>query len=125
MRVGFKLYNYYIIQPSLSSNSELLLSFESYGLYLLFLGSGDVKYHLGVCIERLNRQSQRNVKIAVVANPSHLEAVDPVVLGKVLETLIGKYYVTYLLTGYCPQQHPNHTHHKPVNPLVLFDFLNL
>uniref|UniRef100_A0A1I7XCQ8 2-oxoglutarate dehydrogenase, mitochondrial n=1 Tax=Heterorhabditis bacteriophora TaxID=37862 RepID=A0A1I7XCQ8_HETBA len=46
-------------------------------------GSGDVKYHLGVCIERLNRQSQRNVKIAVVANPSHLEAVDPVVMGKV------------------------------------------
>lgn len=46
-------------------------------------GSGDVKYHLGVCIERLNRQSQRNVKIAVVANPSHLEAVDPIALGKV------------------------------------------
>ncbi|WKY03571.1 hypothetical protein Q1695_004935 [Nippostrongylus brasiliensis] len=46
-------------------------------------GSGDVKYHLGVCIERLNRQSQRKVKIAVVANPSHLEAVDPVVMGKV------------------------------------------
>nr|CAD2130419.1 unnamed protein product [Meloidogyne enterolobii] len=46
-------------------------------------GSGDVKYHLGVCIERLNRQSQRNIKIAVVANPSHLEAVDPVVQGKV------------------------------------------
>ncbi|CAJ0936363.1 unnamed protein product, partial [Mesorhabditis belari] len=46
-------------------------------------GSGDVKYHLGVCIERLNRQSQKNIKIAVVANPSHLEAVDPVVLGKV------------------------------------------
>uniref|UniRef100_A0A0N4U861 2-oxoglutarate dehydrogenase, mitochondrial n=1 Tax=Dracunculus medinensis TaxID=318479 RepID=A0A0N4U861_DRAME len=46
-------------------------------------GSGDVKYHLGVCIERLNRQSQRNVRIAVVANPSHLEAVDPVVMGKV------------------------------------------
>ncbi|KAK0407469.1 hypothetical protein QR680_019211 [Steinernema hermaphroditum] len=46
-------------------------------------GSGDVKYHLGVCIERLNRQSQRNLKIAVVANPSHLEAVDPVVMGKV------------------------------------------
>ncbi|KAL3079716.1 hypothetical protein niasHS_013998 [Heterodera schachtii] len=46
-------------------------------------GSGDVKYHLGVCIERLNRQSQRMIKIAVVANPSHLEAVDPVVQGKV------------------------------------------
>lgn len=46
-------------------------------------GSGDVKYHLGVCIERLNRQSQRRLKIAVVANPSHLEAGDPVVMGKV------------------------------------------
>ncbi|VDK27511.1 unnamed protein product [Gongylonema pulchrum] len=46
-------------------------------------GSGDVKYHLGVSIERLNRVSQRKVKVAVVANPSHLEAADPVVLGKV------------------------------------------
>lgn len=46
-------------------------------------GSGDVKYHLGVCVERLNRQSQRKIKIAVVANPSHLEAVDPVAMGKV------------------------------------------
>ena len=36
-------------------------------------GSGDVKYHLGVCVERLNRQSDRDIKIAVVANPSHLE----------------------------------------------------
>lgn len=56
-------------------------------LKLIFMpclpGSGDVKYHLGVCIERLNRQSQRKVKIAVVANPSHLEAVDPIVQGKV------------------------------------------
>ncbi|MFH4976461.1 hypothetical protein AB6A40_003170 [Gnathostoma spinigerum] len=46
-------------------------------------GSGDVKYHLGLCIERLNHTSQRNLKIAVVANPSHLEAADPVVMGKV------------------------------------------
>ncbi|VDM38709.1 unnamed protein product [Toxocara canis] len=46
-------------------------------------GSGDVKYHLGVCVERFNRESQRKVKIAVVANPSHLEACDPVVMGKV------------------------------------------
>uniref|UniRef100_A0A914ZWH0 2-oxoglutarate dehydrogenase, mitochondrial n=1 Tax=Parascaris univalens TaxID=6257 RepID=A0A914ZWH0_PARUN len=46
-------------------------------------GSGDVKYHLGVCVDRFNSESQRSVKIAVVANPSHLEAVGPVVLGKV------------------------------------------
>lgn len=36
-------------------------------------GSGDVKYHLGICLERLNRVSGRKIKIAVVANPSHLE----------------------------------------------------
>ncbi|XP_035230854.1 2-oxoglutarate dehydrogenase, mitochondrial-like [Stegodyphus dumicola] len=45
-------------------------------------GSGDVKYHLGMCHERLNRVTNKNIKLAVVANPSHLEAVDPVVQGK-------------------------------------------
>lgn len=45
-------------------------------------GSGDVKYHLGTSIERLNRVTNKNIKIAVVANPSHLEAVNPVVEGK-------------------------------------------
>ncbi|PRD30704.1 UNVERIFIED_CONTAM: 2-oxoglutarate dehydrogenase-like [Trichonephila clavipes] len=37
-------------------------------------GSGDVKYHLGMCHERLNRVTNKNIKLAVVANPSHLEA---------------------------------------------------
>ena len=46
-------------------------------------GSGDVKYHLGTYIERLNRATNKNIRLAVVANPSHLEAVDPVVEGKV------------------------------------------
>lgn len=45
-------------------------------------GSGDVKYHLGTYIERLNRITNKNIRLAVVANPSHLEAVDPVVQGK-------------------------------------------
>ena len=45
-------------------------------------GSGDVKYHLGMSHDRLNRVTNKNIKIAVVANPSHLEAVDPVVQGK-------------------------------------------
>ncbi|KAK6046030.1 putative oxoglutarate dehydrogenase, E1 component [Cooperia oncophora] len=45
-------------------------------------GSGDVKYHLGVCVERINHASKRKIRIAVVANPSHLEAADPVVMGK-------------------------------------------
>lgn len=45
-------------------------------------GSGDVKYHLGTFTERLNRVTNKNVRIAVVANPSHLEAVNTVVQGK-------------------------------------------
>ncbi|XP_013392461.1 2-oxoglutarate dehydrogenase-like, mitochondrial isoform X2 [Lingula anatina] len=45
-------------------------------------GSGDVKYHLGTFVERENRMTNKQVKIAVCANPSHLEAVGPVVQGK-------------------------------------------
>jgi len=45
-------------------------------------GSGDVKYHLGTYIERLNRVTNKNVRLAIVANPSHLEACDPIVQGK-------------------------------------------
>lgn len=45
-------------------------------------GSGDVKYHLGMSHERLNRVTNKNIKLSVVANPSHLEAVNPVVQGK-------------------------------------------
>lgn len=45
-------------------------------------GSGDVKYHLGLSHERMNRASNRNLKISLCANPSHLEAVDPIVQGK-------------------------------------------
>ncbi|KAF5288848.1 hypothetical protein FQA39_LY03727 [Lamprigera yunnana] len=45
-------------------------------------GSGDVKYHLGTYIERLNRVTNKNVRLAIAANPSHLETVDPVVQGK-------------------------------------------
>jgi 2-oxoglutarate dehydrogenase E1 component len=45
-------------------------------------GSGDVKYHLGMSHERINRATNKNMRISVVANPSHLEACDPVVQGK-------------------------------------------
>ncbi|XP_064539817.1 2-oxoglutarate dehydrogenase-like, mitochondrial [Drosophila montana] len=59
---------------------EILSQFH--GLKATDSGSGDVKYHLGLFTERLNRQSNKNVRITVVANPSHLEFVNPVVLGK-------------------------------------------
>ena len=45
-------------------------------------GSGDVKYHLGMNYERPTPSGKR-VSLSLVANPSHLEAEDPVVLGKV------------------------------------------
>ena len=45
-------------------------------------GSGDVKYHLGMSHHRLNRVTNKEIKVAVVANPSHLEAVGPVAQGK-------------------------------------------
>ncbi|MBN3302781.1 2-oxoglutarate dehydrogenase-like, mitochondrial [Amia ocellicauda] len=45
-------------------------------------GSGDVKYHLGLYHERVNRVTDKNITLSLMANPSHLEAVDPVVQGK-------------------------------------------
>ncbi len=44
------------------------------------LGSGDVKYHLG-SEGRFTAMSGRTIKTSVAANPSHLEAVNPVVGG--------------------------------------------
>jgi 2-oxoglutarate dehydrogenase E1 component len=44
-------------------------------------GSGDVKYHLGTSGDR--EIGGRTVHLSLAANPSHLEAVNPVVLGKV------------------------------------------
>lgn len=51
-------------------------------LKLLSQGSGDVKYHLGMYHKWINRVSDRHITMSLVANPSHLEAVDPVVQGK-------------------------------------------
>ncbi|MEI6096771.1 MAG: 2-oxoglutarate dehydrogenase E1 component [Alphaproteobacteria bacterium] len=44
-------------------------------------GSGDVKYHLGASSDR--SFDGNSVHLSLSANPSHLEAVNPVVLGKV------------------------------------------
>ncbi|MCA6099702.1 2-oxoglutarate dehydrogenase E1 component [Bradyrhizobium sp. USDA 4524] len=44
-------------------------------------GSGDVKYHLGASSDR--EFDGNNIHLSLTANPSHLEIVDPVVMGKV------------------------------------------
>jgi 2-oxoglutarate dehydrogenase E1 component len=43
-------------------------------------GSGDVKYHLGASSDR--EFDGNKVHLSLTANPSHLEIVNPVVLGK-------------------------------------------
>ena len=45
------------------------------------LGSGDVKYHLGVSSDR--EFNGKKIHLSLAPNPSHLEAVDPVVVGRV------------------------------------------
>ncbi|RSU54626.1 2-oxoglutarate dehydrogenase E1 component [Sphingomonas sp. S-NIH.Pt15_0812] len=52
-------------------------------------GSGDVKYHLGTSTDR--EFDGHTVHMSLVANPSHLEAADPVVLGKTraIQTIAG------------------------------------
>ncbi|GIF07943.1 2-oxoglutarate decarboxylase [Actinoplanes siamensis] len=44
-------------------------------------GSGDVKYHLGQTGKYTTPDGQHSTTVSVVANPSHLEAVDPVLEG--------------------------------------------
>jgi 2-oxoglutarate dehydrogenase E1 component len=45
------------------------------------LGSGDVKYHMGATGEYVTRSGNK-VHIHLVSNPSHLEAVNPVTIGR-------------------------------------------
>ncbi|RID54331.1 hypothetical protein BRARA_G01661 [Brassica rapa] len=46
-----------------------------------YTGTGDVKYHLGTSYDRPTRGGKK-IHLSLVANPSHLEAADSVVVGK-------------------------------------------
>jgi len=61
--------------------TEILAMFE--GLYFphTYGGAGDVKYHIGQSTD-FEIGDGRTIHISLVSNPSHLEAVDPVVQGK-------------------------------------------
>ena len=50
-------------------------------LALAFVGDGDVKYHKGYSCDR-ELETGGSIHLSLAANPSHLEAVDPVVIGK-------------------------------------------
>lgn len=62
---------------------DLFQQFEGYPLYQPggVYGSGDVKYHAGYSCDR--DVLGQKIHLSLVPNPSHLEAVTPVVLGKV------------------------------------------
>ncbi len=62
------------------SYEQVFREFEGVLLSLSSEGSGDVKYHLGQRGIYRTRQG-RAVQVVLSANPSHLEAVDPVVCG--------------------------------------------
>ncbi|MFW6212235.1 MAG: 2-oxoglutarate dehydrogenase E1 component [Spirochaetota bacterium] len=60
---------------------EVFSKFEDSYQPQMYGGSGDVKYHLGHSFD-IDTGDGRQIHISLVANPSHLEAVDGVVEGK-------------------------------------------
>ncbi|MFZ1428001.1 MAG: 2-oxoglutarate dehydrogenase E1 component [Geminicoccaceae bacterium] len=62
--------------------SAILSEFQGKAVVDEVLGSGDVKYHLGTSTDRALPDNHK-IHLSLTANPSHLEAVNPVVMGKV------------------------------------------
>src|SRR6516164_9692402 len=69
-----------IVQVAKRSPEEVFAGFEDVDPRSV-LGGGDVKYHMGATGEYVTRTGAR-VHIHLVSNPSHLEAVDPVTVGR-------------------------------------------
>ncbi|MCL6538830.1 MAG: multifunctional oxoglutarate decarboxylase/oxoglutarate dehydrogenase thiamine pyrophosphate-binding subunit/dihydrolipoyllysine-residue succinyltransferase subunit [Acidothermus sp.] len=63
------------------SYAQIFREFEGYLDPASTHGSGDVKYHLGAEGSYLTRDRTKQIKVSLVSNPSHLEAVDPVLEG--------------------------------------------
>jgi 2-oxoglutarate dehydrogenase E1 component len=59
---------------------QIFSEFEGTAIPDQTMGSGDVKYHLGFASE-IDTPSGQKVHLKLTPNPSHLEVVDPVVLG--------------------------------------------
>jgi 2-oxoglutarate decarboxylase len=63
------------------SYAQIFREFEGYLDPASTHGSGDVKYHLGAEGRYTTRDGTKDIKVSLVSNPSHLEAVDPVLEG--------------------------------------------
>jgi 2-oxoglutarate dehydrogenase E1 component len=83
---------------------EIFAQFEDKYLPESMDGDGDVKYHLGFSSDRVTSRGAK-VHLSLSPNPSHLEAVDPVVEGRTRakQTLFGdverKYGIPVLVHG--------------------------
>jgi 2-oxoglutarate dehydrogenase E1 component len=64
------------------SYDQIFKEFEGYVDPSSVQGSGDVKYHLGAN-GKYESPSGADIRIELAANPSHLETVDPIVMGMV------------------------------------------
>ena len=64
------------------SMGTIFKEFEGYVAPDSVQGSGDVKYHLGAQ-GKYESPTGKDIKVELAANPSHLEKVDPIVLGMV------------------------------------------
>ncbi len=62
------------------SYALIFREFEDFYAQNQFEGTGDVKYHKGF-VGALETRSGKRIPVTLVANPSHLESVDPVVEG--------------------------------------------
>ena len=69
-----------LVQVARRKAEEIFANFEDVDPRSV-LGSGDVKYHMGATGEYITRTGAK-VHIHLVSNPSHLEAVDPVTIGR-------------------------------------------
>ncbi len=69
-----------IVQVAKRAPEEVFAGFEDVDPRSV-LGSGDVKYHMGATGEYVTRSGAK-IHIHLVSNPSHLEAVDPVTVGR-------------------------------------------
>src|SRR6202162_6341257 len=69
-----------IVQVGRRAPEEVFAGFEDVDPRSV-LGSGDVKYHMGATGEYVTR-SGKKIHIHLVSNPSHLEAVNPVTVGR-------------------------------------------
>ena len=64
------------------SYDQIFKEFEGFVSPDSVQGSGDVKYHLGA-VGKYVGKSGADIRVELAANPSHLETVDPIVLGMV------------------------------------------